>query len=157
MAMQNANELRRLVEGADGIRGRDLTYAVQGERLEPVDSRTQPGNFIKVFTDFHGDGMRGAVNLLLSRGNIPPTADAAFTTQSAFEKFVLPYYVRTRSIKELNQMAESFYKSGVLCAYHDPSSEIITVEGDIFLLHESGVSEPLNLAQPNQPPRPRAG
>ena len=150
-----ANELRRLVEGADGRRDKELTYAVENDGLRLLDdTRTQPdeGKFIKVFTDFNGPGLRGTKQLTLTNGNIvnniPPGADAAFTTQSAFEKFVLPYYVRTRNIKELNQMADRFYKSGVICAYHDPSSEIDTIiNGDIFLLHADGTVEPLNRAQ----------
>jgi len=156
-----ANELRRLVEGADGTRDVELTYAVENDglrRLKPDRTEPEVGKFIKVSTPFNGKGLRGTKQLTLTNGNIPknipPGADAAFTTQSAFEKFVLPYYVRTRTIKELNNMAERFYKDGVICAYHDPSSEIDTIaDGDIILLHADGRTESLSQAQP-EPEQP---
>ena len=145
MAPLNANELRRVVEGADGIRGKNLIYAVDDERLKLVANPSRPGTFIVVRTDLKGEGgLNGTAKLGLTPGKIPPQADAAFTTQSAFEKFVLPYYVRTRSIDELQDMAKRFYKETVICAFHLPSSEIDETEDDIFLLHRNGDITPID-------------
>ncbi len=142
MAAVNANVLRRLVEGADGIRGKDLFYEVRDEQLRSVPNRPESGEFVVVRTEFHGLGMRGTAKLgIQPPSEIPGKADAAFTTQSAFEKFVLPYYVRTRSIDELRLMLDRFYAPTVICAYHLPSSEIDTEDGTIFLLHANGDRE----------------
>jgi hypothetical protein len=142
----NANELRRAVEGADGTRGEDVHFTVENERLKRVPSPTEPGTFIVVRTDLKGDGgLNGSARLKVVPGTdteIPEKADAVFTSQSAFEKFVLPYYVRTRSIEELQDLVGRFYKRTVKCAFHLPSSEID--EPDLFLLHQNGTVTPID-------------
>ena len=88
--------------------------------------------------------MAGTAKLSVTPGDFPPAppfVDAAFTTQSAFEKFVLPYYCRTRSMDELNDMANRFFKKTVVCAYHLPSSAIDESDGTLFLLHANGDKE----------------
>jgi hypothetical protein len=125
----DANEVRKLAEAADGTRGRDVFFVVDGDELKPATSRPGPGKGITVNTEFHGPGLRGAESLTVTHGTIPPNADAAFTSQSAFEKFVLPYYIRTRSVDELKEMLTKAYAEGITCAFHDPDSETGTTGG----------------------------
>lgn len=141
--MANANDLRRFAEAADSIRGKDFFVVVKNGQLEVSGSAArEEGASVAVRTDLRGEGgLNGTTKLSVTPGEIPDVADAVFNTQAAFEKFVLPYYVRTRNIDELNAMVERFYKKTVKCAYHDPSSETRPGGGDIFLLHEDGRRE----------------
>ena len=144
MAVLNANNLRRVAEAVDSIRGKPFFLAVQNDQLVVEANEPAPGTFVRVRTDLRGEGgLSGTAILSATSVRIPPEADAVFTTQAAFEKFVLPYYVRTRNIDELQDMVERFYKKRVTCAYHDPSSETRPGGGDIFLLHQDGTIQPI--------------
>ena len=139
-----ANELRRLVEGLDGIRGKDLFVALKNGRLVLETERPTSGAFLIVRTEFSGgDGLRGTEALSVTNGNIPREADAAFTTQSAYEKFVLPYYARTRTPTELQAMKDTAYADDVGAIYHEPSSETRTTLG-LFVVKKNGDIEPID-------------
>ncbi len=140
-----ANELRRLVEGLDGTRGEDLFLALKDGRLVLETNRPESGAFFIVRTEFSGgDGLRGTETLSVTNRDIPITADAAFTTQSAFEKFVLPYYVRTRTPKELQAMKDTAYQDDVGAVFHEPSSETGTTLG-LSVVKKNGDIEPISL------------
>jgi hypothetical protein len=50
-------------------------------------------------------------------------ADAVFTSQSAVEKFVFPYYTRVRSPREVEAMARAMFDDDANCAIiHKPST-----------------------------------
>ena len=118
-----ANDLRRLAEGADGTRDKDLYFGVQNDSISRLPVKPPTGTYVTVHTGWNGPGLRGTEKVSVTNCNVPDTADAAFTSQSAFEKFALPYYVRTKSIAELKDMLDKFYEEGVVCVYHEPSSE----------------------------------
>lgn len=132
-----ANRLRRLAERLDGTRETDLFVETRDLAVSLI---RPPRPHFDARTLWHGDGLRGTEKLSVTKGTIPDTADAAFTTQSAFEKFVLPYYVRISTIDDLMGMLGTFYAADVICAYHDPSSETSTVPIDsgIVLLGKDG-------------------
>ena len=125
----DANEVRRMAEAADGTREQDVYFTVVGDELSRTPTKPPAGKGITVKTTWHGPGLRGAASLSVSKGEIPPGADAAFTTQSAFEKFVLAYYIRSKTLDELRTMMDRAYTQGVTAAFHDPSSETDTTSG----------------------------
>jgi hypothetical protein len=141
----NANDLRKFAEAVDSTRNEEMFFQVKNGALVRVGNRPLGGEYLAVKTEWHGDGLKGGSDVALSvtgsSGKIPGTADAAFISQSAFEKFVLPYYIRTRSPNELTSTFKSVYKKDVVCLYHEITSEPTTMgrkKGGIFALHKDG-------------------
>src|SRR5687768_4352356 len=145
--MATANDLRRFAEAADSTRDEELFFVVKNNELVPAKERPASGDYLIVRTDSRGRGLRAGPDVALSvsgtRGIIPSTADAAFTTQSAFEKFVLPYYIRSRSPQELIDSFRKVYEEDVVCVYHELTSETLTIPkmtpaGEFHALYRDG-------------------
>jgi hypothetical protein len=130
----NANDLRRVAETADGLRGKRLGLIVDDKGyvdaipLENVKAGQQV--LLEVETPLVGPGIPGDARTLITFRGITygpgtdlDTADAVFTSQAAVEKFVLPYYVRFRSGAELQELQDKLFKDkDVIAAVHLPVS-----------------------------------
>ena len=147
----SANELRWLAEEADGKRGEDgdTPYQIVWKPfngqwrlgLEPKGTVQDPENVVcdvNVFTPFQGDGLRhqmrvklfdaktGGESAILKRvkNGKDEFPDAIFLTQSAFDKFVIPYYTRFRTPHALMRMMRGYFRNpNVLCMEHFPPSD----------------------------------
>lgn len=131
MNSMSANQLRWLAEAADGLRGeeaylveqQDGTLAVKRAlAVSPTDKR-----LMQLDTAWRGAGMRGDAQVrILWNGRIydptprdMPSPDALFVTQSAVEKFLLPYYMRFLSAAQVQALENKLYNSpGVAAAFH---------------------------------------
>lgn len=127
-----ADELRWLAEEADGRRDEELAIVWSDEEkkhvLLPVnDSRSKTAQ-VTLYTDYEGEGLRGGEDICLvhagKRVPMPsgPAVDAYFLTQSAVEKFVLPYYTRMQSPWQIGDLRVKLFKKGVIAAMHVPPS-----------------------------------
>lgn len=132
MLKLSANELRFLAEKADGIRN-GTAYLIEEEPGKPdVVPKHLLGDrkpIIELYTPVRGPGVDHPVKIrLLSQGEITGAgaldeADAVFTTQSAVEKFLLPYYMRFWSAAKVGALEnELFNDAGVIAAFHIPPS-----------------------------------
>lgn len=131
MATLSANDLRQLAEAADGTRDTNLFFVMENGELVQTVNRPDSGSYVHVFTPWQGDGgLHGGEPISIAHGQISPTADAVFTTQSAFEKFALPYYIRTNSIQAVGEMLASLYQPDVIAVEHEPGSVIQGVGRD---------------------------
>jgi hypothetical protein len=131
-----ANDLRRVAEKADGLRGQPLGLVVDGDGFPdviPVEEAHKSGRtvLLEIETPLVGDGMRGDAKMLVTlngatyggKGTDLETADAVFTSQAAVLKFVLPYYVRFKSGEELQELQDKLFKDKhVIAAVHLPTS-----------------------------------
>ena len=81
---------------------------------------------IRVRTKLEGEqGLRGSgeIGITYNGKHIPVgQADAAFFTQSAVEKFVLPYYTRMKTPGQITALRTKLYAAEVVVALHDPPS-----------------------------------
>ena len=140
----DSNELRWLGEEADGKRQKD--YAViwkegpKGKRLglAPLDT-VNPNDVVASFvvrTNWQGDGLRGQEPMTIVWRGKPTTIkrvkngkdeypDAIFWTQSAFLKFVIPYYARMRSTGNLDDMRRRYFndKDCIAVLHFEPSED----------------------------------
>ena len=141
-----ANQLRELAEAADGTR-KTRMYIVEGNKKHPVKADKNAGattvlievetdekeNFTPVtlnsdpVLDVYTDEDGNEVTFKMS------DCDAVFTTLSAVEKFLVPYYARMRTLKEVQTMRDNFATSTITAAaFHLPSSyEGLAVPGGI--------------------------
>jgi hypothetical protein len=124
----NANDLRWLGEEADGRRREDLAIVQVGEKLMllPANDIRSAGAHILVRTDLQGEGGLpggGEIGITYNGRHIAVgAADAAFFTQSAVEKFVLPYYTRMKTPGQITALRTKLYAADVIVALHDPPS-----------------------------------
>src|SRR5258706_9022651 len=123
-----ANQLRWLAERADGTRGVEQAFAWDGEEptLVPLsDARAQNAPF-HVRTEFEGDGLRADVQVEIvykgKRFALDPSIDTVFLTQSAIDKFVLPYYTRFKTPNEIGALKLKLFRAGAIVATHVPPS-----------------------------------
>jgi hypothetical protein len=126
----SATDLRLIAESADGTRGQDVYLEATPGTIRRIQkpSAGKPAvgkSTVVVRTNWHGAGLRatGKISVTGCSKPVPSRADAVFTSQSSFEKFALPYYVRTKTLPELKKMLNKFYKRGVVCIYHEPESD----------------------------------
>lgn len=129
-----ANELRWAGEAADGERDKDFGLVEDGDKLVLVaadDSDRYPTS-IHVKTESGGEGgLKGEPELrLYYKGRVidpwpdpkGPQPDAIFLTQSAVEKFVLPFYTRVMDPANIDKLQTRLYKKNVIAAVHIPPS-----------------------------------
>jgi len=122
----DANHLRKIAERADGTREKDQYLVVRDGELELVDDKPDGSNekFATVHTKYSGAGMRKNPRLSAAGKPTPENADALFASQSAVEKFLVPYYARTRTPKALQNLVDDLFKAGKTVAFHMPGSDV---------------------------------
>lgn len=137
-------DLMRLAEKADGMRG--LTDVVlvynNNDKDHPYDVIERRNNtkghqeILQINTD-HDREFIGAPrksidfstvpSLELRRmkgGSLTTKIDALFTDPAAVEKFVIPYYAKTRGAKFADELRRQYYADEkILAVVHEPSSE----------------------------------
>lgn len=131
-----ANDLRWLGEEADGKRGKEYIVVWReepgGEKLGVAESgrlsaNETPAVSIDVMTAFEGSGLQSdaSIRLVYNGKEIDITgADSVFITQSAFAKFVIPYYTRFKSPRQIaNIKSEYFTDADYIGVAHFPPSE----------------------------------
>jgi len=132
-AKLSVNGLRRLAEKADGLRGKHPVLVVDESDEIDVVEQSAIGNrhpLIDLDTPSDGPGLQFQVRIGLTvddaeypRGPELDIADAIFTSQSAVEKFVFPYYTRVRTPRELEAMARAMFDDKANVAIiHKPST-----------------------------------
>jgi hypothetical protein len=144
----DANELRRIAEEADGTREKTLALIVDNGNLALVpesNSNVGPSD-IRIETPYSGAGMRSVGELLLKYQKkaltIPAEIDALFSSQSAVEKFVLPYYARMMSPDDLKRKRDELFAIDVVGVCHVPGSVTTGVTAGIYglrLTSEGGI------------------
>jgi hypothetical protein len=131
----SANELRYLAEKADGLRG-DLSLVKNGDgKVDVVKTDELQGQteLLRLDTKPNGPGVPGTVKIHLRTadnhvyggpGTDLEIADAVFVTQSAVEKFMLPYYTRFKSPDQIDRFMKTAYKDeDILAIMHTPWSD----------------------------------
>jgi len=134
VASVNANLLRRLAEKADGLRDEHpyLVRLATGE-IDVRTAREIRGDeevLLDLHTENSGPGLtlKPAIRLMIDgkpygAGTELDKADAVFTSQSAIEKFVLPYYQRFSTPDQLNEIAKKLFGDrSVAAGHHLPGS-----------------------------------
>lgn len=133
-----ANQLRALAEAADGSRKVKMFLVASGNSAEPVKIEKGSGAttvLIELLTDEKEKFQNQATiktdpvldELYDIDGKLIPGAlkdcDAVFTSLSAVEKFLVPYYVKLKTLDEVKKMRDAFANSTVtVAAFHLPSS-----------------------------------
>jgi hypothetical protein len=145
-----ANNLRALAEAADGVRKRKA-YIVHnpGDPDNPLRVAEKPGTTTIVIELLTEDNQKPRKHVVLDstpklKPTMPPPnqegkeitikdADAVFTSLSAVEKFLVPYYSHMKPLDQVVAMREKFAASEVeTAAFHLPSSyEGLAVAGGI--------------------------
>ena len=130
----NANDLRYLAEKADGIRGELALVADGNGKLDVISQSEVNGHSVlaNLYIPGEGPGVRGTAKIQLRGENNqvyggPGTdidnADAVFVTQSAVEKFLLPYYMRFKTPSEVAEIErKAFADKTVDAMIHFPWS-----------------------------------
>lgn len=127
-----ANDLRALAEAADGTRNADVWIVPDDDAtgFKIVASEAKPANAIALRIRTEDDGKKATLGLT-SKFNLSiegfPTktlddCDAIFTSCSALEKFVIPYYVRMRTPEACQRIIDRFTDPLTLAALHLPDS-----------------------------------
>lgn len=130
-----ANELRFAAEGADSLRDEvvQLVLRRDGSLLaaRAAERLATDRVLFEMFTPSHGPGIPGDAKVeILWRSKrygatIPDfdKADAVFLTQTAVEKFLLPYYTRFKSPAEIQALENGLFNNAkVIAAFHIPGS-----------------------------------
>jgi hypothetical protein len=140
-----ANQLRWLAEKADGLRGDDepLALVAGGELgVDIVREKDLAGRepIFDVRTPKKGDGVPGDATIQIVHNGTVYSArtkfgecDAVFVTQSAVEKFLLPYYMRFKTGAEVQQLQDWLFKNPLVLAgaHVSPSASVkINENGD---------------------------
>jgi hypothetical protein len=122
-----ANELRFLGETADGNRDVKQFLVADDSKLAVV-KQEEIGNrqvLAEVVTASKGPGVVGDAKIRVYwKGRVYggeqfEKADALFVTQSAIEKFLLPYYMRFKSGAQVQAVENMLFNDpGVVAAYH---------------------------------------
>ncbi|MCC6929112.1 MAG: hypothetical protein IT359_09000 [Gemmatimonadaceae bacterium] len=135
MARISANQLRWLAEAADGIRG---SSAVMVERangdIDVISEAKRTASdkvLVELETGLRGPGIDGSalVRVFVDGRTLDPAAgltervDALFVTQSAIQKFLLPYYMRFMSAAQVQALENRLFNDArVKAAVHIPPS-----------------------------------
>ena len=133
-----ANQLRWLAEHADGERAKLLSVVRKGNGLDLVDAATattaDQQSLFNVFTPWEGEGglkgPRQSIEIKIDGrtvlkkttkddGELP---DAFFLTQSAVDKFVLPYYTRFKHPAQIDAMRRELFRAPNVLVEHIPPS-----------------------------------
>ncbi len=136
----NATQWRQLGEEADGRRGETLAFvwdAAQGRWILTKESNaTGAPDAARVRTEHEPGGLRKTPEVDIVIGGrsyrVPRTGgylpDAIFLSQSAVEKFVLPYYARSQTLEWLVEKKNELFKGKAVAAIHIPPSDSTSFE-----------------------------
>lgn len=123
-----ANQLRRLAEWADGVRGVTLQMVVddQGARLEQVrDFDEVPPGTVLISTESRNPNRKipARVDVIKPSTGKPHSLDtkrfdAVCWSEAALEKFFVPYYVRFYSEEEFAKLRNAFSTGEVIAVAH---------------------------------------
>jgi hypothetical protein len=150
----DANMLRRIAEAADGLRGRTLALSLKaplrdggtGFGLVEVDptSPPQPGEIRVRTPPGPGDAMRPAAVLLKH----PRTGalievdtsryDLVCWGAAAAEKFLLPYYGRFSSARDLQTLREAIDSEEIIAIAHEQPTFFDVVTDRLLVLPAAG-------------------
>lgn len=155
MAKINANRLRWLAESADGKRDvpRLLVERENGDVdvIDVAERKSSDKVLLELETDSRGPGVDGSALIRVSvDGRIfdpssgqQDRADALFVTQSAIEKFLLPYYMRFKSAAKVQALENMLYNDPTIrAAIHIPPSHPFGVSRTGCICMEPGREEP---------------
>jgi hypothetical protein len=129
-----ANELRYLAEKADGWRDTPLTMVITDGKVDvkPTEQLTRDDKALFILdTKSRGEGVAGDAKARVfwrdkvygGSGTDLEKADAVFLTQSAIEKFLLPYYMRFKSGAEVQGLENRIFNNkNVAAVFHIPPS-----------------------------------
>jgi hypothetical protein len=140
----SATRLRELAEAADGLRGVPLKLAfVDGDyRIVDANARTADDRTIPVATASTKDPDSVKVEdiAITPAPKIAPDAsgntkvsqvfDALFWSESAVEKFLIPYYARLKDTRFLDQLRRDFRDKSVYMIGHLPWTAPVPLEPD---------------------------
>ena len=149
-----ANELRALAEEADGLRNHDAVIvrdadpaATRRYRVMRADQMTTEKPVLAVRTEdtppfvprrpafaLHS---HPPVQLQNHPGLTLASCDAVFTSLSAFDKFVLPYYAQMRRLDDVKAARERFASTATaLAVVHLPNSidDTVSAAGSLYAL-----------------------
>ncbi|MBC7843799.1 MAG: hypothetical protein H7099_15875 [Gemmatimonadaceae bacterium] len=129
----SANDLRALAEAADGTRNTTLWIVPDAPSggFKVVAGATRPAGALGLCIRTDDAGKKPALKLTSgldleidpgSRARSLDDCDAIFTSISAIEKFVIPYYIRMRAPLQCQEIIDKFNKPGTLAALHLPDS-----------------------------------
>ena len=128
MPKLTANELRFLGETADGNRNVRQFLVVADDNKLAVVKQEELGDrqpVAEVVTASRGPGVPGTAKVrVFWKGRVYggkefEEADALFVTQSAVEKFLLPYYMRFKSGAQVQAVENMLFNDpAVVAAYH---------------------------------------
>ncbi len=130
----STNDLRFAAEGADSIRDEPAMLVVRDEKLLAIrtaDLEPTDRPILDLRTASRGPGIPGdAKARIVWRGRsygdkIPEfeKADALFLTQTAVQKFLLPYYMRFKSGAAVQALENKLFNDReVVAAFHIPGS-----------------------------------
>jgi hypothetical protein len=146
----NANFLRKLAEHADGLRAERLRVVLSNEKkkssrkpiIGPIDAaeylfemRTPHANNKKM-------GRPASVKIGYGVGKKPlaifpgsekkPYFDSLFWTQSAIEKFVVPYYARIFTPTEMAKLRKAYTNENVVAIGHRYPTIYEEIDGSSF-------------------------
>jgi hypothetical protein len=155
----DANQLRWLAEKADGLRDEgDLAMVYDDDVGVDIVKESDVGRRQELFhlkTPSKGPGVPGNAQIQLTVGGrvYPATTkfgdcDAVFVTQSAIEKFLLPYYMRFKSGAEVQAIQDGLFKNGVVIAgaHVAPSFSVGIPDNDqVAILSTDPVSKELSV------------
>lgn len=131
----SANELRRLAEKADGLRSENPKLVDDHGKINVVteaQAQKDPGQ--RVLADINtpntGEGLTAGASIRVVLNGTTygdktdlAQADAVFVTQSAIEKFLLPYYLRFKSPGEVGTIKKKLFDDkNVIAGHHLPAS-----------------------------------
>jgi len=126
-----ANQLRLLAEKADGTRDTPVFLVSDGKNLDVVEQGKVGDRevLLEVDTKSRGPGVIGDAKVRIFwkghtyGGGALDDADALFVTQSAIEKFLLPYYMRLSSGAQVQALENKLFNDKtVAAAFHIPPS-----------------------------------
>jgi hypothetical protein len=149
-----AGDLRRLAEAVDGVR--DVPAYVVWGTDGPVVTQDRPHADEVVFECMTNNSVPQRTRLrsitlepalVTSDGKpVPDIAvrfDAAFWSEAAVEKFVLPYYTRMATVSEAVRMRKAFNHTSVAAMLHMPDS----TSRMLTSIRRSGALEALTLLE----------
>lgn len=149
-----ANDLRRVAEAADGMRGATYTLSANaplrdggtGLGLVPVDPKapTAPGE-IRVTTPLKAPGKPRPKAVFVQH---PGTGemiyvdtekfDAVFWGEAAIEKFLVPYYVRFQSEGFMQTLREAITNEEIIAVAHEFPSIVDPITDHVLVLPADG-------------------